>query len=241
MNEKVYEYHKKDLRSRGVGDVFDEALKMALEKGESKFSLYHTARYGEDLSVASFHYKKSTRPESDLVFLNRIDLLVKPKVGEIQNQSFEIGKDTEKFTLKNAYNAMLGRSFLINKDKNEWAYLDFKQTDKHGNHPLVKVTGYDVQKVTGRYPIDQLKNPEEAQLLYASLERGNRQMVSVNENRFFVEALPLHDTLRVFKENMQQTTVEALKETASIKQAPSQDVKEKKAQRNNHRKGQSTS
>lgn len=244
MNEKVYEYHKNDLRSRGVGDTLDDALKMMLEKGEKQGTLYHTSKFGEDLCVASLHYNKSTRPDSDLVFLNRIELLVKPKVGEIQKQAFEIDKDSARVTLKNLYNAMQGRSFLINKDTNEWAHLDFKQTDKHGNHPLVTVKGYDVQKVTGRYSIDQLINPEEAQQLHASLERGNRQIVTVNENRFFISALPQHDTLRVYKDNLQQTTVEALKEAAQQKQkndqAPDQSIaKEGNTQKNN--KGQSIS
>ncbi|WP_326991018.1 hypothetical protein [Chitinophaga sp. 212800010-3] len=168
--------------------------------------------------------------------------MAKPKVGEIQKQAFEIDKDSARFTIKNLYNAMQGRSFLVNKYTNEWAYQDFKQIDKHGNPPLVTVKGYDVQTVTGRYDIDQLKNPEDAQSLHASLERGNRQIVSVNENRFFISALPQHDTMRVYKENLQQTTVEALKEAAQQKynndQAPDQSVaKDDKALKNN--RGQS--
>ncbi|QJB29930.1 hypothetical protein HF329_00840 [Chitinophaga oryzae] len=244
MNEKVFEYHKNDLRSRGIGDALDDALKIMLEKGEKQGTLYHTQKFGEDLCVSSFHYNKSNRADSDLVFLNQIELLVKPKIGEIQRQTFEIDKDSARVTVKNLYNAMQGRSFLANKDTNEWAYQDFKQTDKHGNHPLVTVKGYDIQTVTGRYDIDQLKNPEEAQILHASLERGNRQMVSVNEKRFFISALPQHDTLRVYKENLQQTTVEALKEAAQEKQkndqAPDQSIaKDDKALKNN--RGQSIS
>lgn len=244
MNEKVYEYHKNDLKSRGVGDALDDALKIMLQKGEKQSSLYHTTKYGEDLAVASFQYNKSQREGSDLVFLNKIEMLVKPKVGEIQKQTFEITRDSDKLTLKNAYNSMQGRSFLVNEDKHEWAYLDFKQTDKQGNHPLVKTSGYDVQKVVGKYPLDQLINPEEAQMLYGSLERGNRQMVSVNEKRFFIEALPLHDTIRVFKENLQQTTVEALKDAAQQKQKNDQvpdqgTTKEDKVLKNN--RGQSIS
>ncbi|RAJ80125.1 hypothetical protein CLV59_105232 [Chitinophaga dinghuensis] len=244
MNEKVYEYHKNDLKSRGVGDALDDALKMMLQKGEKQSSLYHTTKYGEDLAVATFQYNKSQREGSDLVFLNKIELLVKPKVGEIQRQAFDITRDSDKLTLKNAYNVMQGRSFLVNEDKNEWAYLDFKQTDKQGNHPLVKVAGYDVQKVVGRYQLDQLINPEEAQMLYGSLERGNRQMVSVNEKRFFIEALPLHDTIRVYKDNLQQTTVEALKEATQQKQKDNQALDQSVAKESNthkNNKGQSIS
>ncbi|MEC5143004.1 hypothetical protein [Chitinophaga sp. 212800010-3] len=74
MNEKVYEYHKNDLRSRGVGDDLNDALKIMLEKGQKQSTLYHTKKFGEDLCVSSFHYNKSNRPDSDWVFLNRIEL-----------------------------------------------------------------------------------------------------------------------------------------------------------------------
>ncbi|SJZ68468.1 hypothetical protein SAMN04488128_1011191 [Chitinophaga eiseniae] len=247
MNEKVYEYHKKQLRSRGVGDALDDALKIMLEKGEKQSSLYHTTKFGEDLSVTTFKYNKSNRPDSDLVFLNEMELLVKPKVGEIQKQSFDITGNSDVITIKNAYNAMQKRSFLINKDEKEWAFLDFKQIDKDGNHPLVRVKGVDAEAVLRRYPgIKEMSTPEESQRLVSSLERGNRQMVHVGENRFFVEALPLHDTLRVYKENLQQTTVEALKPAAQQKQSDSQATgqnvtKEGNAQKNDQHRGQSIS
>ncbi|MFX1705747.1 hypothetical protein PV783_17395 [Chitinophaga sp. CC14] len=222
MSEKVLEYHKNDLRKIGAGNSLDDALAINIKSGKPEFKLYDTKQFGEDLVVVTFPYKRSTREGSDLVFRNGMELLVRPKVGEIQKQTFVIGKDAGNVTIKNAYNAMQQRSFLLNKDTNEWAYLNFKETDKQGNHPLETVKGFDIRKVAGPLPINDLKDPEKADDLYASLERGNRQHVQAGEKSFFIEASPKHDTLRVYTASLQKSSIEELKKAAGINQSTDQ-------------------
>ncbi|HEY9257517.1 hypothetical protein [Chitinophaga sp.] len=222
MNEKVLEYHKNDLRKIGVADTLDEALTMNIKSGKPEFNLYATKQFGEDMAVVTLPYKRSTREGSDLIFRNGMELLVRPKVGEIQRQTFTIGKDVGNITIKNAYNAMQQRSFLINKDTNEWASLNLKETDKQGNHPLEITKGFDVRKVVGPLPINDLKDPEKSENLYSSLERGNRQHVQAGETSFFIEALPKHDTLRVYTANLQKSNIEELKKAAGASQTNEQ-------------------
>ncbi|MFB6457047.1 hypothetical protein ACE38W_17385 [Chitinophaga sp. Hz27] len=222
MNEKVLEYHKNDLRKIGMGDSLDEALSMNIKSGKPDFKLYSTKEFGEDLAVVTLPYRRSTREGSDMIFRNGMELLVRPKVGDIQRQTFTQDKDSGNITVKNAYNAMQQRSFLLDKDTDTWAYLNFKETDKNGNHPMETVSGYDIRKIVGPLPISDLKDPEKADTLYASLERGNRQHVEVSGKSFFIEALPKYETLRVYTGNLQKSNIEELKKAADLNQSTDQ-------------------
>lgn len=103
-------------------------------------------------------------------------------------QTFYIGNKEDNVTLKEAYNLMSGRAIFkekVNKEGEKytaWQQLNFKETDTHGNFKLRTFNenyGFDLKAILQNHPIKELQNETDSQRLIESLERGNRQSVTL--------------------------------------------------------------
>ena len=157
-------------------------------------------------------------------------------------QIFYINPEGGNITMKEAYNLMCGRA--VNKDLtsskgeeyNAWVQLDFKETDKHGNYVTKQFHqnyGYDLNAVLAKHPIKDLASETGKTRLVESLQRGNRQSVTLDikgsDVKVFIEASPQFKSLNFFEGSGQRIRTDKLYESNS--QEESQKVDKKQSQK----------
>jgi hypothetical protein len=249
MDEKNVEYLEKQLKFTGFGEVLNEQLKAKMATGAADFVLSHESKYGKDEVIAALQFRKSDN--SDMYFFNRYNLMLKnDQYPDAIKQTFYINSGQDNITLKEAYNLMSGRAVdkeLQNKEGEKykaWVQIDFKESDTSGNYKLRHFNenyGFKLDEVLGKHPIKELQLPEEKQKLMESLQRGNRQMVTMESSgqsvKIFIEAAPQYKSLNYYDAHgkrmqahevtaaFKQTNGEVQKqEKASAKQTPGDDV-----------------
>lgn len=238
MLENNYEYLSKQLLLTGFGEDLKEQLKEKMQQGQADFMLTHKKDYGTDSTVATLQFRKSD--ETDLYFFNRYNLMLQNKLHpDAIKQTFYINPKEDNITLKEAYNLMSGRAVhkeLSNKEGekyNAWLQLDFKETDKHGNFltkQFHQKYGYDLQATLAKHPIKELASDESRQRLTESLERGNRQSVTLeingSERKIFIEAAPQFKSLNFYEISGQRIRTDKLYENNSQEQTEKQSKKQ---------------
>jgi len=254
MNEKNFKYLDDQIFYTGFGREHHATLKEKILEGKPEFVIAHQQDFGKDNVAATLHFKKSN--EGDLYFLNSYQLLLKNQQHpEPIKQTFYVNndmrrKEQEDITLKEGYNLLSGRAVnknMVNKEGttyNAWVQLDFKVTDKHGNYEEKKYHqnyGFDLEKTLAKHPIKELTDATQKERLLESLQRGNRQSVTLTvegqEKKVFIEAAPQFKDkgLNFYEAGGQKIRSEKLYETSasqpSVKQEASM-VKEQSQQLN---------
>ncbi len=244
MNEKNYDYLSNQLKYTGFGEDLQQQLKEKLQKQEPEFTLSFQKDYGKDETVATLHFRKSD--ESDIYFFNRYNLVLKnDQHPDAIKQAFYINNKEDNITLKEAYNLMSGRAIFkekINKEGekyNAWQQLNFKETDAHGNfklRPFNDNYGFDLKVVLQNHPIKELLTETDSQRLIESLERGNRQSVTLTiqgkEQKVFIEAAPQFKSLNFYEASGQRIRTDKLYESNSAEQSVKQDDQKKSLKQN---------
>jgi len=261
MQEKNFDYLKNQIKYTGFGEGLEAQLKENMQKGETSFSLEHSAIIGKDLSSATLHFRKSN--ETDNYFFNRYDLSVKQEgQKDALKQTFHLGYDNN-ITLKEGYNLMSGRAVhkemaqLVDTGENgnkrleakgekyhAWLQMDFKQSDANGNYKIKQFHqnyGFNLEEALSKHPIKELGNNQDKKALLNSLEKGNRQSVTFvigdKEEKRFIEASPQFKSINQYDANMQRT---GWKRTQSEKEGESQKQgEEQKTTGENGKKQQS--
>ena len=174
-----------------------------------------------------------------MYFFNRYDLLMKnPQQPDALKQTFYMNNKEDNITLKEGYNMMNGRAVhkeLTNKEGEKykaWVQLDFKVTDKNGNFETKKFHenyGYDLMQSLVKHPIKELSNEADKMKLIDSLQRGNRQSVTLQhegkEQKIFIEASPQFKSLNIYDSNMKRVNAQTLYEKQSEGQSVKQEAK----------------
>lgn len=223
MNQKNFDYLKDQVKFTGFGDGLENELKEKMQKQTPEFTVNHTTKFGNDTLSSALNFKKSE--QTDMYFFNSYQVNQKKENdSEKMEQTFYINKGNN-ITLKEAYNLINGRSVnkdLTNKEGqfyNAWVQLDFKQTENNGNYKMKQFHqnyGFDLQKELTKHPIKELGNELEKNRLVESLQKGNRQSVSIinngSEQKSFIEANPQFKTINVYDSNMQRVSFKQPKE-----------------------------
>lgn len=244
MNEKNYDYLSNQLKYTGFGEDLQEQLKEKLQKQEPEFTLSFQKDYGKDETAATLHFRKSD--ESDIYFFNRYNLMLKnDQHPDAIKQAFYISNKEDNITLKEAYNLMSGRAIFkekINREGekyNAWQQLNFKETDAHGNfklRPFNENYGFDLKVVLQNHPIKELQNETDSKRLIESLERGNRQSVTLTiqgkDQKVFIEAAPQFKSLNFYEASGQRIRTDKLYESSSAEQSVKQDDQKKSLKQN---------
>lgn len=209
MNIKNYEFLKDQVFYSGFGDVMESELKRNISAQESAFKLnFRTGNEQQELH-AVLNFSKSK--QSDMFFFNSytLEILEKDTGDKISNLFYVNG--TDRFTLKEAYNLLHGRS--VNKNLttkngetyNAWVKLEFKEFDGNGNFKMRKFHqnyGFDLLQELKKYPIQELAYSDSKAMLLESLGRGNRQSVTFQVDqgqiRMMLEAAPEFKTVHVY-------------------------------------------
>lgn len=238
MNEKNFEYLSNQLKFTGFGEELKEQLKAKMEKNEPQFTLTFQKDYGKDETVSTLQFRKSD--ESDMYFFNRYNLMLKDEQHpDAIKQTFFINPMDESITLKEAYNLLSGRA--IHKEMtpkegekyNAWLQLDFKDSDANGNFKVKQYHenyGYNLQETLNKHPIKELQNEQEAKRLIESLERGNRQSVTLDingkEQKVAIEAVPQFKSLNFYDGSNQRLRSDKLYESNSTEKSVKEDKKQ---------------
>ncbi|TDE18077.1 hypothetical protein [Dyadobacter psychrotolerans] len=226
MNEKNFEYLKDQVKFTGFGQDLEADLKANLAKAQTEFRLQHNVQYGKDEMSSSLHFKKSS--QSDMYFFNSYTAsLKKDNQAQPLQQTFYINKEGGNITQKEAFNMLDGRA--VNKDLvskegklyNAWVQLDFKETAQNGNYKFKQFSdnyGFDLEKSLAKLPIKELSEQTDKTRLLESLQKGNRQAVTLshngNEQKVFIEANPQFKAIVVYDQNQKRIRPQQMPEEA---------------------------
>lgn len=171
------------------------------------FTLTHKPEFGSDKAEATLYFRRS---EQGNYFFNKYDLSIDKDGADPQKQTFYVGKENT-FTLKEAYNLMEGRSVnkeLTNRDKEaytSWVKLDFSESDKNGNFKMKHFSNFDLEAALNKLPLKAHGNEQDKQQLMESLQKGNRQAVTIEHNgaefKRSLEANPQFKTINLYDGN----------------------------------------
>jgi len=260
MNDKNLDYLSNQLQYTGFGDTLQPALKAQMQKGDAQFTLPFVPDYGKDNSAVTLHFKKSET--QDNYFLNRYSLHVKtPEYPDAIKQTFYLNPGQDHITLKEAYNLLHGRAVHKEMTPKEgdkymaWRQLDFKNTDPNGNYKIKQFHqnyGFDLDATLMQRPIKELQTPEHRDRLVASLERGNRQLVTMTDNgkevKAFIEAAPQYKALNYYSEQHQRVDLQTITKSLAAEvaqpdkkqqQRTTPEGEDEPAKKQRKRKGQS--
>jgi len=238
MNEKNLADLEKKLLHTGYGTEHNKELREEIQKQNPAFTLYHQQDYGKDATVSSLHFKKGEN--SDAYFFNSHTIIMKnDQHPDAIRQKFFINYKGDNITLKEGYNLLAGRAVekeLENKEGEKyraWLQLNFKETDKHGNYVTKQYHekyGFDLEKKLLELPL-KLENPDEKNRLMESLQRGNRQTVTLNlqgqERKIAIEAAPQFKSLNYYDEHGKRLSLQ------SVLQTPQQAFGERQTNQSN--------
>lgn len=238
MNEKNYDYLSNQIKYTGFGEELQAQLKDKMLKQEPEFILKFQKDFGNDQTVATLHFRKSG--ENDMYFFNRYSLMLKNEQHpEAINHTFFIGTKEDNTTLKEAYNLMSGRAIykeVSPKDAENyhaWFQINFQETDANGNYKMKmyhQKYGFDLKSVLKKHPIKELNNEIDSKRLIESLERGNRQQVTITvdgqEKKLLIEAAPKFKSLNFYEASGQRIRGDKIYQNNAREQTVRQDEKQ---------------
>jgi hypothetical protein len=137
-----------------------------------------------------------------------------PKEGRAQSQ---------KYTLKKAYNLLAGRPVFDHLNES-WHKINFKKALSNGNYEIKRYSknyGFDLETVLSYFAIKDVLTEMFKQSLIASLERGNLQKAVFvakdgREESFYITPNLTRRSLDVYDENKQPIPIERLAEREYI-------------------------
>ncbi len=202
------EFLKKIIKGKNFGEELYPALEKNIQEGVKSFQLPFKTEINKLAFEAKLNFNKAST--SDMYFFNGYDATLTRSNGQEIKQSFEIKKGTG-MTVKEAFNQLQGRAVLKNmKDENgepfmEWSRLNFKKTDEKGNYLVERYNenrGYDLKEALSKFPVIELDGGDKEKDLLRSLERGNAQSATIDNNgepiKVFFEANPEYKTVNVY-------------------------------------------
>lgn len=175
-------------------------------KGEQQFLQYGTK---QDMYY-EIYFKKYEHQNLYHPYMYQATLKDQPE----RTQAFRMSND-DTFTAQDAFNLLNGRAvqklvldWSERKLVNKWFQLDLTQKDVHGNFKVedLKVTDQDYQigAALSKYPIKEMRTPEDRIKLILSLHNGNAEPITLlkdgKEIKGFAEASPKNRTVAVYSQ-----------------------------------------
>ncbi len=199
MDSKVLSFNENQLKKSGFGEALTAELKAKMEQKVPLIEHRFQKEYDGDRLEVTLYLKKSSI--SDYYSLKKFDLqLQKEGLVHTVKHTFYITdtnfgtnqikaqhiKDENRYTLKEAYNLLAGRSVyknLINNDgkqEHAWVKLNLKDESLNSNpeNRLFDIKyGFDLEKIINSYSIKGLEYERLKQSLMQSLQSGNIKKV----------------------------------------------------------------
>jgi hypothetical protein len=203
------EYLNDDLKYLGFGEntLLNQQLEEHIRKGEPEFKLYTDAFFEHFVRTeARLHFlrliNKGTYVFHHYTAMNQYE----EDPARNRQREFHVYKGAG-VTFKEAYNLLDGRAARIdqiNQDDERysiWVQLDFDETDAHQNYRFKYYRYFDLERVLASYPIQEYQAEATRKMLLASLERGNKYLVTLNTGKpepKWIEANPAEKSIRIY-------------------------------------------
>nr|WP_294991635.1 hypothetical protein [uncultured Sediminibacterium sp.] len=220
MNMENLKYLKDNLKYTGFGDALHAELEKNITAKKNEFQLHFTTQVNNRPFDAVLDFRKSNT--ADIYFFNRYKATIEKSNGEKVSQGFQINKG-KGVTAKQAYNLLQGRAVkremtdAKGEEYQAWIQLDFDKKDEKGNFKVNKYNenyGYDLRDTIASFPVLELDGGEKEKDLLRSLEKGNAQVATIDNNgeqlKVFLEANPKYKTLNVYDEQFKMLKHEEL-------------------------------
>lgn len=241
MNEKNVEYLGNQLKYSGFGEELQQQLREKMKLQEPQFTLTFQKDFGNDKTAATLHFRKSS--ENDLYFFNSYSVMLTNKQHpDTIKQTFYVNSKEDNVTFKESYNLLSGRAVHKEMTPKEgekyqaWLQLDFKETDDRGNFKVKQYHqnyNYNLSATLEKHPIKELQNEDERQRLIESLQRGNRQSVTLmfngKEQKVFIEAVPQFKSLNFYESTGQRIRMDKQDNSREENRGVKQNEKQKSA------------
>jgi len=206
MNLENINYLKENLKYNGFGENLYADLEKHIQQGLPEFVLKMQHEFNGQKMDAILFFRKSEQSEN--YFFNKYDAVLRNDAGTFE-QSFYLNKG-QGVTLKEAFNLLQGRAVYkemtsrAGEKYKAWIELDFKQKE-NGSYKIKQYHhnyGYDLEATLKSFPIRELQNDQQKEALLLSLQKGNRQSVTMTvdgrDQLFFVQANPQFKTLSIY-------------------------------------------
>ncbi len=237
MNMENLQFLKDNVKYTGFGEALFAELEKNIQEKKPEFQLHFTTQINNRPFDAVLDFRKSNT--SDMYFFNRYAASIEKSNGTKVEQSFAINKG-KGVTAKEAYNLLQGRAIKkeLTNSKGEtyqaWMQLDFDNKDDKGNHLVKKYNdnyGYDLRESVAKFPVLDLDGGEKEKDLMRSLEKGNAQAATIDNNgvamKVFLEANPQYKTLNVYDEHFKMLKHDSLPKIQEQVSAPAEKVSDK--------------
>ncbi|OOQ60021.1 hypothetical protein [Mucilaginibacter pedocola] len=242
MNQESFNYNAETLKNLGFGEGLKEELHQKMDQNLAGFTLNHSRQFGKDVVDSVLHFSKGDDLAKDITFFNRFESTLKKEGMEDLTQTFFVGPK-HNYTLQERYNMMDGRAVYREQPKMEpkeekgttrmrptgetyfaWRSLNFKEADKYGNFNP-KVIFWDHEKELQKYPIKNVQEKYDRNIIMRPLQKGNRVEVTLvrdgNETQAQVVANPRMMRLDFYDADGQNLSVRKVeKQAVSQTQAP---------------------
>jgi len=243
MNQENFQYLSDNLKYMGFGENLKPELEKNLNEGKGEFQLHYKAEINKKPLEVTMNFRKSD--SSDMYFFNNYHASLEKGNGQKEEQTFYLNKG-KGVTGKEAFNLLDGRSVhkdLVTKEGQPykaWIQLDFENKDKNNNSEVKQFHenyGFDLKAAVEKFAIAELKEPDKEKALMQSLQKGNVQSVTIendgSSHKMFIEADPQFKKVNLYDSNMKLVTKESLdqyktgidKGTKSVKEDVGEDKK----------------
>lgn len=203
------EYLNNDLKYLGFGEntLLNQQLEENIAAGKAEFELYTDAFFDHFIRTeARLHFLKLLKQGTYVFDHYTATNQYEQDPGKNKEREFHVFKGVG-VTFKEAFNLLDGRAARIDGvDQDDevyrtWVQLDFEERDAHLNYRFKYYRHYDLERVLTSYPIEELLADATRKTLVASLERGNKCLVTLNTGKpepKWIEANPAEKTLRIY-------------------------------------------
>jgi hypothetical protein len=208
MNENL-DYLNRNLKYLGFGEntLLNQQLEEQILKGEPEFDLYTDAFFEHFIRTeAKLHFFKMLKKGIYVFDHYTASIQYEQDPARNKEREFHIYKGVG-VTFKEAHNLLDGRAARIDQINTDderysvWVQLDLDEKDAHQNYRLKYYRYFDLEKVLAAYPIVEYEAEATRKMLVASLERGNRYLVTLNTAKpepKWIEANPAEKTIRIY-------------------------------------------
>ena len=220
MNNENFQYLSDNLKYMGFGENLKTDLERNLNEGKADFQLHYKAEINKKPFEVTMNFRKSD--SSDMYFFNNYHASLEKGKDEKAEQTFYLNKG-KGVTGKEAFNLLDGRSVhkdLVTKEGQPykaWMQLDFDKQDKNNNFEVKQFHekyGFDLKAAVDKFPLTELKDPENEKALLQSLQKGNMQSVNIEKDgtthKLFIEADPQFKKITLYDSGMKLLTKESV-------------------------------
>jgi hypothetical protein len=209
MNQENLEFLNRTIKFLGFGEstMLNMQLEAEIAKGGPEFDLYTDAFFEHFIRIeAKLNFIKLAQKDMYVLHHYTATLQYEQDPARNKTREFHIYKGTG-VTFKEAFNLLDGRAARIDQRNRDeelyriWAQLDFDELDIHQNYKIKHYRFYDLDKILEKYPIQEMEAEATKKKLIASLERGNKYLVTFNTAKpepKYIEANPAEKTIRIY-------------------------------------------